>query len=144
MKRNTECARTMMQARDIKLPLWAEAVNTAVYLLNRVSTTGEDGSKTSYEMWMGKKPDLKHVQAFGEEGFELVPKQFTRKFDAKAKRVLLVGYEGESANYRLFHPDTRKVTISRNVTFHEGMGTREMSTTDTEYEEEVNEGRRTK
>lgn len=56
------------------------------------SISKRDGSKTPYEIWMGKKPDLKHVQAFG---FEHVPQQFAQKFDAKAKRVLLVGYGGE-------------------------------------------------
>lgn len=131
-----ECARTMMQVRDIELPLWAEAIN-AVYLLNRVSVTGKDGSKTPYEIWMGKKPNLKHVRAFGEESFEHVPKQFAQKFDAKAKRVLLVGYEGESTNYQLYHPNTRKVTVSRNVVFRESADARETSTEDIEEEEEL-------
>lgn len=126
----------MMQARNVELPLWAEAVNTAVYLLNRVSSNGNDDSKTSYEVWMDKKPDIKHVRAFGEEGFEHVPKQFTQKFDAKAKKVLLVGYEGNSSNYRLFHPDTRKVTVSKNVIFHEAIGTKEVPEEVKEQEEE--------
>lgn len=100
-------------------------MNTAVYLLNRVSSNGNDDCKTPYELWMGKKSDVKHVRTFGEEGFEHVPKQFTHKFDAKAKKVLLVSYEGESSNYRLYHPDTRKVMVSRNVIFCEVTDTKE-------------------
>lgn len=122
-----ECARMMMQARNIELPLWAEAVNTAVYLLNRVSSNGNSDCKTPYELWMSEKSDVKHVRTFGEEGFEHVPQQFTHKFDAKAKKVLLVGYEGKSSNYRLYHSATRKVTISRNVIFREVANTREIS-----------------
>lgn len=112
-----ESARTMMQAKQLGTSLWAEATNTAVYLLNRTSMTGEEEVKTPYEIWNGRKPDLAHVRPFGEECFEHVPKQFTRKFDARAKKVILVGYEGDSSNYRLYHPDTRKVTMSRNVMF---------------------------
>lgn len=48
-----------------------------------------------------------------------VPKQFTKKFDARSKKVLLVGYEGDLKNYRLYNPETRCVTVSRNVVFHE-------------------------
>ena len=104
-----ECARTMLHAKQLGVFLWAEAVNTALYLLNRVSATGEDDMKTPYEIW----------RVFGEEGFEHVPKQFTRKFDDRGKKIILVGYDGESTNYRLYHPDTKKVTVSRNVVFHE-------------------------
>lgn len=50
-----------------------------------------------------------------------VPKELTRKLDARAKKVVLVGYDGEWTNYRLYHPDTNKVTISRNVVFREGV-----------------------
>ena len=116
-----ECARTMLHAKQLGVFLWAEAVNTAVYLLNRVPATGEDDLKTPYEIWVGKKPDLGHVRVFGEESvpFGHVPKQFTQKFDARGKKIILVGYDGESTNYRLYHPDTKKVTVSRNVVFHE-------------------------
>lgn len=130
-----ECARTMLHAKQLGMSLWAEAVNTAVYLLNRVSATGDNDAKTPYEIWVGKKPDLGHVRAFGEEGYEHVPKHFTRKFDARAKKVILVGYDGESTNYRLYHPETKKVTVSRNVVFRECIN-EEIYSSDTSDDEE--------
>ncbi|KMQ92933.1 integrase core domain protein [Lasius niger] len=114
-----ECARTMLKAKDLPTSLWAEAVNTAVYLQNRVLSSKSKEGKTPYEIWTGENPDLSHVKVFGSEAFVHVPKQFTKKFDARSKRVLFVGYEGDSTNYRLYNPDTRSVTVSRNVVFHE-------------------------
>jgi len=38
--------------------------------------------------------------------------------DKKAKKYILVGYQGDSTNYRLYDPEEEKV-ISRNVIFDE-------------------------
>lgn len=53
--------------------------------------------------------------------FMNIPKQFTTKFDARAKKVILVGYQGNSPNYRLYDSKTKKVSVSRNVIFHENL-----------------------
>lgn len=116
-----ESARTMLRAKNLPKYLWAEAVSTAVYLLNRSgSSNGDD--KTPYERWIGKKPNLQHVRIFGSEAFVHVPKQFTKKFDDRSKKVLLVGYEGESSNYRVYDPVSKKITISHDVIFNESFG----------------------
>ncbi|KAK9727965.1 hypothetical protein QE152_g18935 [Popillia japonica] len=41
----------------------------------------------------------------------------------------MVGYSGYSTNYRLFDLDTRKVTISRDVTFNENFDSFEKRST---------------
>lgn len=38
--------------------------------------------------------------------------------------MILVGYQDESANYRLYSHETKKVIVSRDVIFHELAGTR--------------------
>lgn len=128
-----ECARTMLQAKKLPKFLWAEAVNTAIYTLNRTGHSRLGGSKTPYELWTGKKSDLSHARIFGSEAFVHVPRMFTKKFDARAKRTLLVGYQGESSNYRLYNPDTKTVSVSRDVSFNEqaaGMQLEEYSEAD--------------
>lgn len=114
-----ESARTIMHVKGLPLQLWAEASNTAVYLLNRSGTSGTRDDTMPYELWVGKKPNLKHLRIFGSEAYVHVPKQLTTKLDVRAKRMLLVGYEGESSNYRLYDPVTKKVTVSRDVVFNE-------------------------
>lgn len=39
--------------------------------------------------------------------------------DPKSRRMIFVGYEQESKNYRLFDPETRKIKLSKHVTFLE-------------------------
>ena len=82
----------------------------------------EYGGKTAFESWTSKKPNLQHTRVFGSEVFVHVPKIFTNKFDAKAKKMYLVGYEKDSANYRVYDSNTRKPTVSRNVVFSSKVG----------------------
>lgn len=114
-----ECARTMLTAKDLPTFLWAEAVNTAVYLQNRILSSDKRGGKTPSEIWTGEKPDLSHTKIFGSEAFANIPKQFLKKFDARSTKVFFVGYQGDSTNYRVYNPDTKSVSVSRNVVFHE-------------------------
>ena len=131
-----ESARTMLLAKGLPRYLWAEAVNCAVYVLNRTAW-GVD-APTPYEMWVGKAPNLKHLRIFGSEAFVHIPKQFTKKFDARAKKLIFVGYKDNSANYRLFDPRTRRVEEARNVVFRESIGsTAADSSRDEDDEEEI-------
>ena len=77
----------MLLAKGVDQKFWAEAVNTACYILNR--TILEHIEITSpFEKWFQRKPTIKHLKIFGF-------------FDPKSKRVIVVGYDGESTNYRL-------------------------------------------
>lgn len=50
----------MLEAKSLPKMLWAEAVNTTVYVLNRTSSTSNN-QKTPYEIWHGNKPNVAHV-----------------------------------------------------------------------------------
>lgn len=105
-----DSARTMIHAKSLLLSLWAEAVNTAVYVLNR--TVSLDGRATPYELWVGKKSTISHLRIFGSAAYVLVPKQFTKKLDTRGKKLILVDYEGDSTNYRVYDPTTNSVSIT--------------------------------
>ncbi|WVZ76633.1 hypothetical protein U9M48_024589 [Paspalum notatum var. saurae] len=49
---------------------WAEAVNTACYIANRIFLRAFLG-KTSYELQFGRQPSIKHLQAFGCRAFHV-------------------------------------------------------------------------
>ncbi|XP_073153344.1 uncharacterized protein [Henckelia pumila] len=55
-----EMARSMLKAKGLPNTFWAEAVNTVVYILNK-SPTKANPSKTSYEAWHKRKPEIKHL-----------------------------------------------------------------------------------
>lgn len=59
-----ESARTMIKYKNLPKALWAEAVNTAVYVLNRTPQS-KNPEQTPFEVWHGRKPDLSHIKVFG-------------------------------------------------------------------------------
>ena len=111
-----ELARTMLLAKNLPKFLWAEAVNTAVYILNRTGPSNVDG-KTPYELFTGKTAHLNKLRVFGTKCFVHVPSQQRRKWDAKGKRGVFVGYSDEVDGYRIWIQPENSVVRSRNVVF---------------------------
>ena len=48
-----------------------------------------------------------------------MPVQQRQKLDDKAVKCIFVGYSSESKGYRLYHPQSKRILISRDVVFVE-------------------------
>ncbi|GKE91105.1 putative ribonuclease H-like domain-containing protein, partial [Tanacetum coccineum] len=59
-----ESARTMLANSKLPTTFWAEAVNTACYVQNRVLIV-KPHNKTSYELFDGRTPTLSFIRPFG-------------------------------------------------------------------------------
>ena len=69
-------------------------------------------------MWFNKKPKIKHLRIIGSTAYVHIPILKRRKFDTKAKKGILVGYEGDDG-YRIFVRQGNKMYRSRDVVFDE-------------------------
>jgi hypothetical protein len=78
-----EMARTMMHETNLAKYLWAEAVNTACYVQNRIFIR-PILNKTAYELFKGRKPNISYFHQFGCTCYILNNKVHLKKFDAKA------------------------------------------------------------
>ncbi|GJS84566.1 putative ribonuclease H-like domain-containing protein [Tanacetum coccineum] len=85
-----EAARLMLV--DLKLPttFWAEVVNTACYVQNRVLVT-KPHNKTPYELFLGRKPALGFMRPFGCPVTILNTIDHLGKYDGKADEGFFVG-----------------------------------------------------
>ncbi|CAL5381550.1 unnamed protein product [Camellia sinensis] len=88
-----EMTRCLLHEKGLQKKFWAEAANTAIFLLNRLPTRALK-RKTPFEV----KRD---------------------KLDKKAEPGVFIGYSNISKAFRVFHPQTGKILISRDVTFME-------------------------
>ena len=66
-----ESAWCVLQHARLSNVFWAEAVNTAVYVLNQAPTSIVKG-KTPQEAWSGKKPTVEHFRVFGSNAYAYV------------------------------------------------------------------------
>lgn len=110
-----EKAKAMIFDSGLHLKFWAEAVNTAAYLVNR--SPARATGKPPQELWLGTPVQFQHLQIFGVDAMAHVPKANRRKLDPKSKSMIFVGYCENSKGYRLYNPDTDKIVVSRDVVF---------------------------
>jgi hypothetical protein len=110
--------RSMLKAKGLPGIFWAEAVTTAVYVLNRSPTKGVTGM-TPYEAWHGRKPDVHHLRTFGCVAFVKDTTPNLKKLDDRSHPMIFVGYEQGTKGYRVYDPSTRRVHVSRDVVFDE-------------------------
>ncbi|GJS88315.1 putative ribonuclease H-like domain-containing protein [Tanacetum coccineum] len=113
-----EAARTMLADSKLPTTFWAEAVNTACYVQNRVLVI-KPHNKTPYELFLGRKPALSFMRPFGCPVTILNTLDHLGKFDGKADEGFFVGYSTNSKAFRVFNSRTRIVEENLHVKFSE-------------------------
>lgn len=111
-------ARSMVKGKDLPREFWAEAVATAVYLLNRCPTKNVR-NMTPEEAWSSFKPSVAHLRVFGCIACAKIPKARRIKLDDKGEKYIFVGYGDRTMGYKLYNPLTKKVIINRDVVSEE-------------------------
>ena len=98
-----EKARTALIDAGLPNTLWAEALNTAVYLANR-SPSGSMAI-TPYKALYGTLPDLSNLRIFGSTAYVFDKFHAKKgKIGARAWKGVMIGY-GEGHNqYRIYNP----------------------------------------
>lgn len=110
-----ERARCLMLESHVPEELWADAVYTANYLINRCPAKALNGC-VPFQRWMGREPSARHLHIFGHKAFILNkgPKR-GGKFAPRAAEGVFVGYAKCARGYRIFIPDKEEVIVSRDV-----------------------------
>ncbi|MBW0465187.1 hypothetical protein O181_004902 [Austropuccinia psidii MF-1] len=107
-------ARAMRVETGVPKELWAELINTAVYLRVRTSL----GGISPWENIFNIKPNLKRIKRFGCRAW-VATNSYKKKFDNRAEKGILVGYEPKWGVYRVFLEEKQVVIQSRDVRFDE-------------------------
>ncbi|GKC45821.1 ribonuclease H-like domain-containing protein [Tanacetum coccineum] len=113
-----EAARTMLADAKLPVTFWAEAVNTACYVQNRVLVI-KPHNKTPYELFNERSPAIGFLRPFGCNIMILNTLDHLGKFDAKGDEGYFVGYSLNSKAFRVFNKKTKKVDENLHVDFLE-------------------------
>ncbi|GKE84755.1 putative ribonuclease H-like domain-containing protein, partial [Tanacetum coccineum] len=111
-----EATRTMLANSKLLKTFWAEAVNTACYVQNRVLVI-KPYNKTPYELFLGRRPTLSFMRPFGCPVTILSTIDNLGKFDRNADEGFFVGYSTNSKAFRVFNSRTRIVEENLYVQF---------------------------
>ncbi|KAE8728571.1 hypothetical protein F3Y22_tig00004205pilonHSYRG00041 [Hibiscus syriacus] len=94
-----ERARSMRIHAGLPKFLWAEAINTAAYLINRGPSVPLDGGIPE-EAWSKKEINLSYLRVFGCISYVHINSAERSKLDAKSNKCVFVGYGGDEFGYR--------------------------------------------
>ena len=107
-------AQVMLHSKNISQRLYAEVVNTAVHIINRVYL--RPGTKmTPYEIWCGREPTVKYFWTFGSKCYILKDREPLSKFDSRSDEGIFLGYSMISKAYRVYNLRKSSVMDSVNV-----------------------------
>ena len=69
-----EMATCMIEARDLRPKLWAEAISCAAHIQNRAFHKSVKGM-TPYEAWFGQNPNVSNFRIFGTKAWAGIPSE---------------------------------------------------------------------
>lgn len=94
-------ARVMLNSKNLAKNVWAQAVSTACNTINRIYLR-RDTKPTPYELWKGKKPNLRYL-VFGRKCYILRNREQLEKFDSRSDEGVFLGYSTNSKAYRVYN-----------------------------------------
>ena len=108
-----DMVRCVLLASGLPKSLWTYALRNSDYTRNRCyqKRTGS----TPYEMFLGKRPNLKNMVPFGTPCYVL--EENTKKLDDRSQMGHFIGHDRESPAYLIYDKHSGSVKRSRNVVF---------------------------
>ena len=111
-------ARVMIHMHNTPMQFWLEAINIACYTTNRIFLRLII-SKTSNELQIGRKSNLKYFRTFGSECYILRDRENLGKFDAKSNLGIFLGYFTKSKAYTFYNQNSQVVQESSNMAIND-------------------------
>ena len=113
-----EITRCIMLAMNVPKYLWAEAVMTAAYLMNRMPSRVLN-NKTPIECLTGETTYVVPPKVFGCVCFVRDHRPSVGKLDPRAVKCVFVGYSGKQKGYKCWCPSEKRMFVSMDVVFRE-------------------------
>ncbi|GAB2267394.1 hypothetical protein Dimus_038666 [Dionaea muscipula] len=111
--------RALQFQAQLPLHFWGESLKTACYLINRLPSPLLQ-YKSPHTLLFGHDPDYTTLKVYGCLCFatNLHP---SSKLDQRARQCVFLGYPSGQKGYLVYDLQTRQISTSRDVVFHENI-----------------------
>jgi len=109
-------ARAMLIGSGLPNSFWTYAIEYAVYVRNRLSSSSDKDQRSGYERVYNKKPDLSQLRTFGETCYYKDPKA-EGKVGKRGKQAKFIGFDGKRKGHLLYIPSDRTIVPAREPTY---------------------------
>ncbi|CAL8115437.1 unnamed protein product [Prunus armeniaca] len=117
-----ETARALLLGASVPPRFWPKAVTYAVYVINRMPSWVV-GFQTPIQVLTQHTPVVSSntllSRVFGCVAYVHIQKIHRSKLDPCALRCVFVGYSSHQKGYQCYHPETRHMYVTMDVTFSE-------------------------
>lgn len=110
--------RTLLFQAQLPSSFWVEALHTSVHILNLLPSKAI-ANKTPLTTLFKKPVSYSHLRVFGCLCYPNQNNSTTKKLSPRSSKCILLGYPQLHRGYRCFDLSTKKIIISRHVTFDE-------------------------
>jgi hypothetical protein len=98
---------------------WGEALLYAAHTVNHWPLKANRGM-TPLEKWCGRKPDIDQLHTFGCRAYvRYQDSEVKSKLQPRGRSCMFLGAADVSKGFRLYDPSSKKIIISRDVTFED-------------------------
>jgi transposase InsO family protein len=106
--------------KESRLPpsFLGQAVAAYVHIWNRCSTTSLT-SKTPYELWHRKTPDVSHLRVWGCTAYVHIQKDKRTGIGSHMEKCVFIGYPDGYKGWMFYNPTTKRTVISERAEFDE-------------------------
>jgi hypothetical protein len=111
-----DLARSNLADSKLKNTLWEEAVLFSCQVLNAI-TINKETNQSAFEIFHRRKPYFGKFYPFGTKCFFLNQSPDIKKFTPPGIEGILVGLNAGVFGYRIWVPGTRKVVVTKHVSF---------------------------
>ena len=110
-----DMARTMLIAAKLPAALWTYAMDTAVYLSNRLASSSLNNNISPYQLLYNRKPDLKHIHPFGCDVYVPIDDILRTDLEPKSNLRYYLGPVNDTNDiFSTFNPVTKRLGVSRD------------------------------
>lgn len=115
-----QVARALLHHAGLPHRFWGEAVLTATYIINKLPTATLNW-KCPTKILTNSPPDYSRLRVFGCLCYVTNVDPHKRKFDARAKRCIFLGYIANCKGFKVYDIQHHKILVSRDVKFYENI-----------------------
>ena len=117
-----EGVRTLLEESGLSADWWGEALRQVAWVKNRTPHAALPKGVTPWELWTGEKPNLGVSRVFGSMACVWVPEvQRKGELDATGRWCVVLGVCEDTKAWRFWDLEEKRVRVSRDARFWEGM-----------------------
>ncbi|KAI0494922.1 hypothetical protein KFK09_025068 [Dendrobium nobile] len=113
-----DITRTLLLTANLPHSLWADALLTANYLINRLPSKAIQ-LQIPFQMLYQSPPSYGHLRVFGCQCFPHLRHHAPHKLSPRSTQCTFIRYSPSHKGYRCYDPLTHRTHISRHVIFNE-------------------------